>query len=98
MDNPIRWLGEIEPGDAALVGGKALQLATLARLGLPVPPGFVITTSALAEALGPVADNPTGDPDAVRARLERAPLRPPWRPRSVTLCQRWSRTRTRRAG
>jgi pyruvate,orthophosphate dikinase len=32
--------------DAALLGGKGANLAELAALGLPVPPGFVITTAA----------------------------------------------------
>lgn len=39
-------LEEIEPEHDALVGGKARNLARLARAGLPVPRGFVITTVA----------------------------------------------------
>jgi rifampicin phosphotransferase len=36
-----------DPGtDFATVGGKAASLATLARAGLPVPPGFSVTTRA----------------------------------------------------
>jgi phosphohistidine swiveling domain-containing protein len=36
-----------DPGtDLATVGGKAASLATLARAGLPVPPGFSVTTRA----------------------------------------------------
>lgn len=38
-------LGEA-PADRALVGGKAASLAELTRAGLPVPPGFVLTTAA----------------------------------------------------
>jgi pyruvate,orthophosphate dikinase len=30
----------------ALLGGKGAGLATMSRLGLPVPPGFTITTDA----------------------------------------------------
>jgi len=37
---------EIPPDALALVGGKALNLGRLARAGLPVPPGFVLTTAA----------------------------------------------------
>ena len=37
-------LDEITDACAALVGGKALGLARLAAAGLPVPPGFVVTT------------------------------------------------------
>ena len=36
-------------GDASqkdLLGGKGANLAEMARLGLPVPPGFTITTAA----------------------------------------------------
>ena len=31
-------------GDANLLGGKGANLAEMANLGLPVPPGFTITT------------------------------------------------------
>ena len=33
----------------ALLGGKGANLAGMAELGLPVPPGFTITTEACAE-------------------------------------------------
>jgi pyruvate,water dikinase len=39
-------LDEIGPADAQDVGGKALGLARLEGAGLPVPPGFVVTTAA----------------------------------------------------
>ncbi|MEG1980559.1 MAG: PEP/pyruvate-binding domain-containing protein, partial [Victivallaceae bacterium] len=32
-----------------LLGGKGANLADMAELGLPVPPGFTITTEACAE-------------------------------------------------
>ncbi len=32
--------------DVSLVGGKALSLGTMLRAGLPVPPGFAVTTTA----------------------------------------------------
>src|SRR5581483_6245601 len=38
-----------EEGDASmrdLLGGKGANLCEMARMGLPVPPGFVITTEA----------------------------------------------------
>ncbi len=37
---------DVPPESVALVGGKGLSLATAARAGLPVPPGFVVTTEA----------------------------------------------------
>ncbi len=42
--------GEIEP-DKALLGGKGASLATMTRLGLPVPPGFTITAPTCMEYL-----------------------------------------------
>jgi phosphohistidine swiveling domain-containing protein len=36
----------VPPDSVALVGGKGLSLALAARAGLPVPPGFVVTTDA----------------------------------------------------
>ena len=42
-----RWIQLFGEGDAsqrALLGGKGANLAEMARLGLPIPPGFTITT------------------------------------------------------
>jgi pyruvate,water dikinase len=43
-----RRFDEIGSGDLAEVGGKAANLGELVRAGLPVPPGFVLTTAAYA--------------------------------------------------
>jgi len=40
------WTTEVGAADAARAGGKAAALGELARAGLPVPRGFVITTAA----------------------------------------------------
>src|SRR5918998_1546523 len=40
------WFDEIGKNDIALVGGKGANLGELSRAGLPVPPGFVLTTAA----------------------------------------------------
>ncbi|GLW94143.1 PEP/pyruvate-binding domain-containing protein [Actinokineospora globicatena] len=48
--------------DLAAVGGKGASLAALARAGLPVPPGFHITTAAYRAFLFP--DTRLGDPAA----------------------------------
>ena len=40
---------ELHEGDrtmAGLLGGKGAGLAEMSRLGLPVPPGFIVTTEA----------------------------------------------------
>jgi pyruvate,orthophosphate dikinase len=47
----MRWIhpfanGKASTGDKELLGGKGYGLAEMTRLGLPVPPGFTITTHA----------------------------------------------------
>lgn len=42
----ILFFDAISAADAPRVGGKGLSLATTAAAGLPVPPGFVVTTDA----------------------------------------------------
>ncbi|MBD1538296.1 phosphoenolpyruvate synthase [Arthrobacter sp. S13_S34] len=42
----IKDLSDVGPGDIAAAGGKAVGLGGLVRAGLPVPPGFVLTTAA----------------------------------------------------
>ncbi len=39
-------LAEVSESDLPLVGGKASKLGELVRQGLPIPPGFVVTTEA----------------------------------------------------
>ena len=46
----IAWLEESSP-NAALLGGKGLNLGRLAQQGLPVPPAFVVTTEAYEAAV-----------------------------------------------
>ena len=44
-----KWVYDFEEGDASqknLLGGKGANLAEMTNLGLPVPPGFTITTKA----------------------------------------------------
>lgn len=42
----VAWLEDAAELGPALVGGKAMGLGRLARAGLPVSPGFVVTTGA----------------------------------------------------
>jgi pyruvate,water dikinase len=42
----IRWFEDIGLDDVASVGGKGGSLGELTRAGIPVPPGFVVTTAA----------------------------------------------------
>jgi pyruvate,water dikinase len=42
----LRTFDAIGPGDVGDVGGKGLSLGRMAAAGLPVPPGFCVTTAA----------------------------------------------------
>ncbi len=42
-DKYIRWFSEIGKEDVKEVGGKAANLGEMINIGMPVPPGFVIT-------------------------------------------------------
>ena len=70
--------------DIAEVGGKAANLGELLRAGLPVPPGFVVTTDAYAAAveaarIGRLLADPATEPAALRAAIEAADVPPPIR-------------------
>ncbi|HEX2557586.1 MAG TPA: PEP/pyruvate-binding domain-containing protein, partial [Nitrososphaera sp.] len=41
---PIYFFDEADGNNKMLLGGKGAGLAEMTRLGLPVPPGFIITT------------------------------------------------------
>jgi pyruvate,orthophosphate dikinase len=44
-----KWVYRFDEGDAtmrALLGGKGANLAEMTKMGLPVPPGFIVTTQA----------------------------------------------------
>ncbi len=55
-------------GDAAVVGGKGASLGELARAGIAVPPGFVVTVGAFTAAMAAV--DPSGE---LRAQIEALP-------------------------
>ncbi len=42
----IKWFEEISKNDIALAGGKGANLGEMTKIGIPVPPGFVVTTEA----------------------------------------------------
>ena len=75
------WFDEIGTEDIALAGGKGANLGELSRAGLPVPPGFVVTTRAydafveagdLRHEILDLASQPqTGDQAAFEAASER---------------------------
>jgi len=69
-----KWLRLFEDGsarDRALLGGKGANLAEMARLGLPVPPGFTITTDACRTFLSNGGELPEGLWEEVLHALKR---------------------------
>jgi phosphohistidine swiveling domain-containing protein len=48
----LRTFDQIGPNDVDAVGGKGLSLALMAAAGLPVPPGFCVTTNAFRQWRG----------------------------------------------
>ena len=50
-DRLVAWFGEIDRKDVAAGGGKGASLSDMARVGMPVPPGFVICTETFRRFL-----------------------------------------------
>ena len=50
----VLWFDEFDRDVAPLLGGKCAGLGELVRSGLPVPPGFTITTDAYRAACAPL--------------------------------------------
>jgi pyruvate,orthophosphate dikinase len=68
----MRWTLRFDEGHAGmrdLLGGKGAGLAEMSRLGLPVPPGFTITTEACREYLTRARQFPAGLWEETRARV-----------------------------
>lgn len=42
----VVWLAEIDKEDVPLVGGKGANLGEMAKIGVPVPPAFIVTAPA----------------------------------------------------
>jgi pyruvate,water dikinase len=42
----IVWFDEVDKDDLPLVGGKGANLGELTQAGIPVPPGFIVTTES----------------------------------------------------
>lgn len=49
LSTHVRSLAQLGSGDVRIAGGKGSALGELSRLQLPVPPGFVVLTSAFEE-------------------------------------------------
>jgi len=47
----ILWFDQLKKEDLAIAGGKAANIGEMVKIGMPVPPGFVITTKAFKKFL-----------------------------------------------
>jgi pyruvate,water dikinase len=56
------------------VGGKAANLGVLLAAGLPVPPGFCVTTAAYRQVAAAAGVDPSGPADESRSRLASASM------------------------
>ena len=61
----IGWFADIALSDRPTVGGKGGSLGELTRAGIPVPPGFVVRTSAFERFLGTLEKD-----EPIRATVE----------------------------
>ena len=59
---------DVQAADVAVAGGKGVGLGNLVRAGLPVPPGFVLTTAAYEAFV---------DANGIQARIEELATLPP---------------------
>ncbi|HVO68672.1 MAG TPA: PEP/pyruvate-binding domain-containing protein, partial [Aggregatilineaceae bacterium] len=66
----VLWPGDPGSDDRQLVGGKAAALAELVRLGVAVPPAFIVTTQAYADVGFP--RNQVDWPDRLAAEIASA--------------------------
>jgi pyruvate,water dikinase len=62
MASYIIWFEELSRNSVAIAGGKGANLGEMVRAGLPVPPGFVVTTDAFLSTL---------DAGGIRTELQR---------------------------
>ena len=68
---PIYFFDEADGGNKMLLGGKGAGLAEMTRLGLPVPPGFIITTEICEKFYEGGRRLPDGLMDEVRKSIRR---------------------------
>ena len=68
---PIYFFDEADGRNKKLLGGKGAGLAEMTRLGLPVPPGFIITTEICEKFYEAGRRLPDGLMDEVRKSISR---------------------------
>ena len=67
----IYFFDEADGSNRALLGGKGAGLAEMTRLGLPVPPGFIVTTDICEKFYEAGRRLPDGLMDEVRKSIKR---------------------------
>ncbi|HKG26806.1 MAG TPA: pyruvate, phosphate dikinase, partial [Thermomicrobiales bacterium] len=70
MGQWIQLFGDGDASQRSLLGGKGANLAEMARLGLPIPPGFTVTTDACRAYLSGDGALPDGLWDEVATGLQ----------------------------
>ena len=68
--------GSFTEGDGSmknLLGGKGANLAEMANLGLPVPPGFTVTTECCVDYFTNNNQLPQGVEEQVKITLQKVP-------------------------
>jgi pyruvate,orthophosphate dikinase len=68
---PIYFFEEADGANRVLLGGKGAGMAEMTRLGLPVPPGFIITTDICEKFYEAGRRLPDGLMDEVRKSIRR---------------------------
>jgi pyruvate,orthophosphate dikinase len=68
---PIYFFEEADGNNRALLGGKGAGLAEMTKLGLPVPPGFIITTDICEKFYEAGKRLPDGLMDEVRKSIKK---------------------------
>ena len=68
---PIYFFDEADGSNRALLGGKGAGLAEMTKLGLPVPPGFIITTDICEKFYEAGKRLPDGLMDEVRKSIKK---------------------------
>lgn len=70
----MTWVQDFSDGSAdqrGLLGGKGANLAEMTRMGIPVPPGFTVTTEACLAYLDAGGTAPDGLVDEIDAAVDR---------------------------
>lgn len=71
MNKQVYFFGEGSKADSDILGGKGANLNEMTKLGIPVPPGFTITTEVCNQYLENRNAWPEGLEQAVKENLER---------------------------